>query len=216
MEKFLKKFSEFKKNFSENITDKKNFWIQQLEDIRTNIDNEINKRIDDFYKRKNLITEALSEKIKLKNKPFFKPAWKEFLNLNLRYLISAPFIYMMIIPAVILDICLEIYHRICFPLYWIETVKRKWYFLYDRNHLSYLNWFEKLNCIYCSYFNWLIWYAREIAWRTEKYWCPIKHAQRRHWPHDHYEWFTEYLEWEKYRENIENVRCFSKTKKCDK
>lgn len=210
MEKFLKKFTEFKKKFSENITDKKNFWIQQLVDIRENIDNEINKRIDDFYKRKNLITEALSEKIKLKNQPFFKPVHKDLLHLNLRYLISAPFIYMMIIPAIIFDICLEIYHRICFPLYQIKIVERWKYILFDRNHLSYLNWFEKLNCLYCSYFNWLMWYAREIAWRTEKYWCPIKHAQRRYWAHEHYEWFSDYLDWKKYRENIKNIRCFKK------
>jgi hypothetical protein len=122
---------------------------------------------------------------------------------------------MMIIPAVILDICLEIYHRICFPLYWIELVKRSDYFIFDRHHLSYLNWIEKLNCLYCSYFNNLVAYTREIAWRTEKYWCPIKHAQRRHWAHDYYEWFTDYLDWEKYRKNIEKIRCFRKNKKTD-
>ena len=213
MKKILKQFQNFKQDFLKNIADKKNIWIENLQEIKSNIDSEINKRLDLFYDKKDLIQEALSEKIKLKNKQFFKPARKEFLELNLRYLVSMPFIYMMIIPAIIFDFCLEIYHRICFPLYKIEIVKRSKYILFDRNHLSYLNWFEKLNCLYCSYFNGLIWYAREIAWRTEKYWCPIKHAQRRYWTHDYYEWFTEYLDWEKYRENIKNVRCFRKNNK---
>lgn len=33
---------------------------------------------------------------------------------------------------------------------------------------------EKVNCVYCSYFNGLMSYLREIAGRTEQYWCPIR------------------------------------------
>ena len=210
MQKILEKFSEYKKNFLKNIQDKKNFTIEQLQEMRKNLEEEIENRLEVFYSKKNLIKEALSEKIKLENKKFFKPARKELIELNLRYLISAPFIYAMIIPAIILDIFLEIYHRICFPLYWIKLVKRSDYFIFDRHHLSYLNWFEKLNCLYCSYFNNLIAYTREIAWRTEEYWCPIKHAQRKKWVHNYYDWFVEYLDWENYRKKIENIRCFRK------
>ena len=34
------------------------------------------------------------------------------------------------------------------------------------------------NCTYCSYGNGLLAYACETASRTERYWCPIKHARR--------------------------------------
>ena len=93
----------------------------------------------------------------------------------LRHLISAPFIYAMIIPAVILDIFLEIYHRIAFPLYGIPIVKRSNYIKVDRYKLSYLSWIQKINCIYCGYVNGLFQYAAVIGGETEKYWCGIHH-----------------------------------------
>ena len=37
---------------------------------------------------------------------------------------------------------------------------------------------EKFNCAYCSYANGAIAFVREVASRTEVYWCPIKHARR--------------------------------------
>jgi hypothetical protein len=44
---------------------------------------------------------------------------------------------------------------------------------FDRRKLAYLNAIEKLNC---DYANGILTYAREIASRTEQFWCPIKHA----------------------------------------
>jgi hypothetical protein len=55
--------------------------------------------------------------------------------------------------------------------------------VFDRYHLAYLNVLEKLNCAYA---NGLIAYVREIAGRTEQYWCPIKHARRVIGAHSHY------------------------------
>ena len=82
----------------------------------------------------------------------------------------------MFIPAIIIHISVEIYHQICFRLYGIPLVNPREYFKFDRFHLTYLNSLEKFNCLYCSYFNCLIAYIREIAGRTERYWCPIKHS----------------------------------------
>ena|SRR3989344_5373133 len=92
-----------------------------------------------------------------------------------RHLLSAPFIYIMIVPLVFLDFFIEIYHRICFPLYGIEYVKRSNYVRIDRHKLSYLTFLQKINCVYCGYANSLFRYSAEIAACTEKYWCGIKH-----------------------------------------
>ena len=55
---------------------------------------------------------------------------------------AVPFIWMMIIPAVILDIFLEIYHHAAFPLYGIPLVVRSQYIrIYDRAKLPYLTWY---------------------------------------------------------------------------
>jgi hypothetical protein len=48
----------------------------------------------------------------------------------------------------------------------------------DRNKLAYLNPFEKLGCMYCGYANGFLLYAKEIAGRTEKYWCGIMHDDK--------------------------------------
>jgi len=106
--------------------------------------------------------------------------------------LTAPIIYSMIIPFVILDVFITVYQAICFPIYQIEKARRSDYIIFDRSQLSYLNGIEKLNCLYCSYGNGLLAYAREIAGRTEKHWCPIKHAKRMEGMHAHYPEFVEY------------------------
>jgi len=100
------------------------------------------------------------------------------LSSSLRSVLSAPFIYSLGLPLAVLDCWLWMYQATCFPLYRVPKVRRASYIVIDRHQLAYLNSIEKLNCAYCGYANGLIAYAREIAARTEQYWCPIKHARR--------------------------------------
>jgi len=73
-------------------------------------------------------------------------------------------VWAMIVPVVFADICEEIYHRVCFPLYGIELVKRSRYIrVVDREKLPYLTWYEKLFCAYCGYVNGWFHYASVIA-----------------------------------------------------
>lgn len=111
----------------------------------------------------------------------------------LRHLLSGPFIYGMIVPIVLLDVGLEIYHRICFPLYGLAYVSRSKYIKIDRHRLQYLNTIQKLNCMYCGYANGLAAYTVEIFAQTERYWCGIQHARSRdfHVPKHHTD-FTPY------------------------
>ncbi len=98
--------------------------------------------------------------------------------LALKFYISAPFIYAMVIPAVFVDFCMEVYHRICFPLYGLPYVNRGDFIsVVDRAKLPYLAWYEKLNCAYCGYVNGVYRYVSAIATETEKFWCGIRHAQ---------------------------------------
>jgi len=93
--------------------------------------------------------------------------------MKLKHILSAPFIYMQIIPLVIFDVFLEIYHHICFPVYQIPLVHRGDFIKMDRHRLSYLSWYEKANCAYCAYANGWMRYAGMIAGESEKYWCGI-------------------------------------------
>lgn len=98
-------------------------------------------------------------------------------NLLPLILVSGPIIYSIVIPVVLLDIWLELYHRICFPLYGMSYVPRGEYIRIDRQRLPYLSFLEKLNCMYCGYVNGLFGYAVRIAGDTERFFCGIKHQQ---------------------------------------
>ncbi|MFZ2153679.1 MAG: hypothetical protein WAV16_00415 [Candidatus Moraniibacteriota bacterium] len=148
------------------------------------------------------------KKIKLKNKRFKIPAWKYAIPKNVRHALSLPFIYMMIFPAVILDIFLTTYHFVAFPLYKIPKVKRSDYLIYDRKFLDYLNWIQKIHCLYCSYVNGLFAYAVEIAARTERYWCPVKAATKINAPHNWYKDFADYGNPHEWNEKFNNHEAF--------
>ena len=124
-------------------------------------------------------------------------------NADVMHIVTAPVIYSLIIPFVLLDIFVTVYQAVCFPVYGIEKVKRSDYLVFDRYHLAYLNLLEKVNCAYCSYGNGLLAYAREIAGRTEQYWCPIKHARRVIAAHEGYDRFAEYGDAGAFRERTE-------------
>ncbi len=115
-------------------------------------------------------------------------------NPILRYLVAAPLIWLMFFPVVIADFFLEIYHRIAFPIYGLATVKRSEYIrVWDREKLPYLNWPEKLGCMYCGYVNGWLHYASTIAGRTESYFCAIAHLETRGYkPSEHEKSFVKY------------------------
>lgn len=129
------------------------------------------------------------------------------LQARLRNLITAPVIYAMFFPLVLLDLFVTLYQFVCFPLYRIPKVRRRDYLIFDRHNLAYLNLIEKINCAYCSYGNGLLSYIKEIVARTEQYWCPIKHARRVRQAHSRYSRFVDYGDAEGYRRELENLRC---------
>jgi hypothetical protein len=125
---------------------------------------------------------------------------------NVLSLLTAPVIYSLLVPLVMLDVCVTLYQLVCFPIYGIARVPRRRYFALDRHKLAYLNGIEKVNCTFCSYANGLIAYVREVAARTEQYWCPIKHARTIPVPHSRYHLFFDYGDAERYRGDLMPLR----------
>lgn len=124
----------------------------------------------------------------------------------LRHYLTAPLIYGMLIPFLFLDVSLTVYQWICFSAWGISRVRRGPYLVFDRHLLGYLNAVEKVNCLYCGYGNGLLAYAREIAGRTEQYWCPIRHATQVRGAHAHYAEFVDYGDAEGYRDRLNELR----------
>lgn len=121
-------------------------------------------------------------------------------------LLTAPVIYALIVPIALLDLWVSVYQAICFRAYGIGRVKRSGYIVFDRQHLAYLNGIEKLNCLYCGYANGVFAFVREVAGRTEQYWCPIRHARRVRAPHPHYREFVDYGDAEGYHRRLSALR----------
>ncbi len=133
-------------------------------------------------------------------------AWKWLFGLRAKNLITAPIIYSMIIPLLITDLCVSLYHADCFPIYKITKVQRSDYIAIDRHQLAYLNIFEKFHCIYCGYATGLIAYIQEIIARTEQYFCPIKHARKLINTHYRYRNFIAFGDADNYHQKLERNR----------
>jgi hypothetical protein len=120
--------------------------------------------------------------------------------------LTVPLIYSLALPFVLLDLWVTLYQSVCFPVYGVARVPRRDYFAFDRARLPYLALGDKLNCAFCTYANGVLAYAREIAARTEQYWCPIKHARRITSPHEHYRRFLHYGDAAGYRREWPRLR----------
>ena len=148
-----------------------------------------------------------SKEIKREHRRLKTSLVRYVLHSRILAVLTAPFIYAVIIPFVLLDLFVSVYQAVCFPVYGIPKARRRDYIAIDRNKLRYLNAVEGINCMYCSYGNGVLAYAVEIAGRTEQHWCPIKHARRVQNTHDRYSHFLPYGDAHAYREEIDKVRC---------
>lgn len=188
----------------------------------------MNRQIDELIQKIRTLEEELEAELKIKRDEYqffiderrvrfaeeVARQQRRFKTGLFRYLIesrplnvlAAPVIYSGFVPFVLLDCFITFYQAICFPLYGIPKVKRSEYMVFDREDLPYLNIIEKFNCFYCSYGNGLASYFREIAARTEQYWCPIKHARRIRSAHSRYPRFFEFGDAESYLKGLERIR----------
>ena len=148
-----------------------------------------------------------SEEIKREHRRLKTSLARYILQSRFFAILTAPFIYVLILPFSLLDLFVSTYQAVCFPVYGIPKARRCDYMAIDRGKLKYLNALEALNCLYCSYANGLLAYIVEIAGRTEQHWCPIRHARRVQHTHDRYSHFLPYGDAAAYRERVEKLRC---------
>ncbi|HET9706067.1 MAG TPA: hypothetical protein VFP85_18630 [Vicinamibacterales bacterium] len=132
--------------------------------------------------------------------------WQYVLKGDAWTVLASPVIYSTIVPLVLLDAWVTVYQAICFRLWKITRARRRDYFALDRHRLAYLNGIEKVNCLFCSYANGVFGYVREVAARTEQYWCPIRHGRRIRPPHGRYASFVPYGDEGRYRERLPALR----------
>ena len=132
--------------------------------------------------------------------------WRYVLGGGIATLLTAPLIYSVGAPFLLLDAWVTLYQAVCFRAWGIRRVRRRTYFVIDRHKLEYLNGAERFNCLYCSYANGVIAYVQEIAARTEQYWCPIRHSRRVRGAHNRYDDFAAYGAAREYRDRLPSFR----------
>jgi hypothetical protein len=177
--------------------------MEKMRSVEAEIETELAKRQEELrfrFESDRIVFEEEAQRI---HRAIKTRASRYLLQANSLIVLTAPVIYSVLIPIVLLDMFVITYEAICFPIYKIPRVHRRDYLIFDRHHLAYINVIEKINCAYCSYANGAISFAREVAARTEVYWCPIKHARRILGPHPYYQDFADFGDAEAYREQLD-------------
>ena len=180
--------------------------IEEIKKLEKELLLEIQKKEEEFcykIKGKRVYFEAETKKY---HKTLATKIYTYILNASLLNILTVPIIWFCVIPAAFMDLVASTYQFICFKVYDIPKVKRNDYIVIDRQSLSYLNPIEKLNCVYCGYFNGLIAYVQEIAARTEQFWCPIKHARKLGTIHKRYHKFLDYGDHREYQNRLAEIR----------
>lgn len=182
------------KNIDEILTK-----IRQLED---ELEDEYRQTRNEWGRKKL----ELAEEFQRQQRRYKTGLFRFLLRSRLLVALTAPIIYAGWIPFLVMDVFVTFYQAICFPIYRIPKVRRLDYLVFDREDLPYLNIIEKFNCFFCSYGNGVAAYTREVAARTEQYWCPIKHARRLKAAHDRYPKFFDHGDAQAYQQGLNRLR----------
>ena len=180
--------------------------LEAMKKLEQEVLEEIEKKKAEFYYRVVGRKVRFEAEVKKQHRALMQRVSRYLSEAPLLNILTVPFIWFILIPALFLDLSVTVFQAVCFRVYGIPRVKRRRYIVVDRQSLAYLNLIEKLNCMYCGYVNGLIAYVREIGGRTEQYWCPIKHARRIASMHSRYGKFLEYGDAESYRNRLEEIR----------
>ncbi len=179
--------------------------VQQIRELEEELRNELNQRSEVIgYSIRGKRVE-FERSIRETHKKLKYSLWR-WLGVRPINLITMPVIYSMIVPLVMIDFLVSFYQFTCFPVYRIKLVRRRDYIVVDRHKLGFLNFFERLHCVYCAYANGVVAYIREILARTEQYFCPIKHARKMLGTHERYQDFIEYGDADSYHQRLQTYR----------
>lgn len=176
--------------------------LARIETLQDELEAEYRNTREEWARRK----AELADELARQQRRYKTGLFRFLIRSRILVLLSAPVIYAGWIPFLLMDLFVTFYQHICFPIYRIPRVRRADHIVFDRADLPYLNIVEKFNCFYCSYGNGVAAYTREVAARTEQYWCPIKHARRVKAAHERYPAFFDYGDAEAFQQGLERIR----------
>jgi len=188
------------------MNDRLEMLLKQIRGLERELAAELQKKEQEFFYEVRKKKVLFRREIQLEHRQLILGWGRYIIEARPMAIVTAPVIWLCLLPAILMDAVVTLYQWVCFSVYNIPKVRRGDYIVIDRHNLSYLNFIEKMNCVYCGYFNGVVAYAREIGARTEQHWCPIKHARRIGDIHGRYKNFIDYGDARRYRKEIEAVR----------
>ncbi len=188
------------------MTDKMSTLLYRIEEAEKALDRAVTDWRQEIKRTVKVKVARVADEVRVEHKRLRRNLLSHIRSIGLLLWLTAPVVYGMIVPLALTDLCVTLYQHICFPVFRMARVRRSDYVVVDRHRLGYLNALEKLNCAYCGYGNGVIAYVREIASRTEQYFCPIKHAISVPGSHSRYFRFVEYGDARAYREQLAQLR----------
>jgi len=180
--------------------------IEQIKSLEKRLSIEFQKKQEEFFYKINGKKVRFDKATKEYHKTFITKVRTYLYRAGFLKIITAPFVWFCIIPAFFLDLVVMAFQIICFPVYKIPKVSRSDYIVIDRHSLKYLNVIEKINCVYCGYFNGLMGFVREVGGRAEQHWCPIKHARKVGSIHSRYNKFLAYGDADSFKKDLERIK----------
>ncbi len=180
--------------------------LEEIHELERSIAQKIQEKKQDLTYEISHGRAIFGEDVRRRHRALANRVWRTIRESSFLTIATAPVIYSLVLPIAMLDLFVSVYQFVCFRVYRMPRVLRSEYVVIDRYQLSYLNVIEKFNCVYCGYSNGVLAYAREIASRTEQYWCPIKHAKRAKGCHSRQCLFCEFGDGEAFHRSYEQLR----------
>jgi len=180
--------------------------MEQIKNLEKRLSIEFQKKQEEFFYKINGRKVRFDKATREYHKTLMTKVRTYLYRAGILKIITAPLVWFCIIPALFLDFVVMIFQLICFPVYKIPKVSRSDYIVLDRHSLKYLNVIEKVNCVYCGYFNGLMAFVLEVGGRAEQHWCPIKHARKIGSTHSRYNKFLDYGDADSHKKEIERIK----------
>ena len=96
-----------------------------------------------------------------------------------RHIIVLPFAVVFLVPLVVFDISLSLFHRIVFGICKMKKVNRKTHFKVDQMKIAQLSKMQRFFAIYILYLRGIMNFGAKIAQECEYYWCQVRPTKGR-------------------------------------
>src|ERR1700722_10195020 len=116
----------------------------KLRSVEAEIETELTKRREQLRFRIENHKIVFEEEVLRLQRAIKVRSSRYFIDANPWIVLTAPVIYSLLVPIVLVDLWVMAYQAICFPAYRIPKVRRRDYLIFDRHHLAYLNTLEKI------------------------------------------------------------------------